>query len=94
MSGRKKEWVIINSYMVFAFQKHHTIVNLQRHSVHRKQFHITGSFTQCLGGENFEGWPNTNVSLGLTWKLCFRPALVGALVQLPALHLKNLPCLS
>lgn len=61
----------INSYMLFAFQKH-TTVNLQSHSMLRKQFHLMDSFTKCLSGANFVGWSSTNATVGLNSILCLK----------------------
>lgn len=82
--------------MLFAFQKTHTNVNLQSHLTFRRQFHVMDSLTKCLSGANFVDWSNTNVHVGLTSKLCLRPAGIQSQAFLgePTLIVKKYQCQS
>lgn len=82
---KKKEW--INHLLLHGVRISENIIWLQRHSVLRRQLHITDTYTKYLSGSNSVDWPNTNINVGLTWNLCLRSASIQAHV----LHLKNLP---
>lgn len=83
--GKKKEW--INHLLLHGVRISENITWLQRHSVLRRQLHITDTYTKYLSGSNSVDWSNTNINVGLTWNLCLRSASIQAHV----LHLKNLP---
>lgn len=85
----EKGGMVINSYMVLAFQKHHAMVHLQSHSTLRRQFHIWTVLPDASVGQIL--WIGLTQISVLGWR---QNCALGQQVFSPSLSLEKLPCLS
>lgn len=88
ISAGGKGWMVINSYMVFAFQKYHAMVHLQSHSTLRRQFHIWTVLPDASVGQIL--WIGLTQMSVLGWR---QNCALGQQVFSPSLCLGKLPCL-